>query len=1579
MPDPGIAPLPPIPAGQRDLQILASGGASTTQLVDYQNQKNEVLRAGGVQPGDIERYWGRTAAPSPAVQDAVSAHLTRSAATNNGNLDFLTDPVGSFSAMMGIDPKGVKQTLDAVADNFTNPAVSAWHGLEAQQSQNWQHALNPTVTDQVAPGPMAAVRAGATLYAAGGVVFSPLVGAIKTVGAPAGRAMGQAGVPLPHVDVDLKSPGSNIADPTQWKFDLRAATKAEAGQGYGDILTGVGAIVAGEGLVRGGPGVKPEASLPTMPENMRALAVDAMRRGEITNPADILQHGMDRSAITPAMQVTIPRGQDFVVSAQRLLPPGTSSDAVLRVTKNLQDAWASTGVRPEEAMRRAMTDGAYREEIVGQNIAGDPVMPQTNAAAPKPPMAFGQKPATPAAEAAPKPKGPDFSRHAPAAQATFVNSVDESMAMMQSLEGSPDLKGKPQVSRTGAVGRFQIEPSTARQYGLDPNQLSDPTYNAHAARVIVTDLYRRFNGNMEAMAIAYNDGPGRARSWLNQGVGSRLEAVRDNAQRGGWRYVKVAADRDETFLPRETQEYVARTRFKMGKGGEEAIKGAGGETGPDDYTPPPHAEVPADVEARQALDDETKAAAEQKAQEQRDEITTHAEEEPEGEKLTSGSIGAARVWDDAPVEQAYDEIGASIGQQDEAPVRGMSMYDRAITAIASRLQPAKVVDDLRKNLSGGAYNPEKEFSLLDAFRQAAHSDDRAKVAMGFNYAGVERGGVLVRDGDKGVKVMPDTATARGAFQQAIKDGGNPDSFMKWLIARRALALDSIGKDTPFNLMAAARIANDPAEAAKYTKAAAIWDEFTKGVREYAKASGRYSQAQIDGMEAADLGTWISFNRVTGQTVGVSRRGFTIGSPVKGLKGSVNGMVGDPLSNSLDNVNAMFRAADNNAATGKLISMVEADPQLAATLGIRKDRIAGAPDLTAVEKEMKALGLPEEQWEASHDAIATLMSERDKMGDNEFAYYRDGQKEVWTAAIPELIDMMKGATPIQAGGIIKLAQTIAHGVSGAVTALPDFAVKMFASHQLVQFINHPDSPIPFATGLHGLAKLMGADGMLEDVMANGGLGSSMRELDRDNHYDTMTSVLGETGWLDRVRNDIGNYKQAPSLAAAKQLGGTAILTPFRMMRAITERLDIGNRIGLSEAGKARGYDPLKAGAQASEYGIDYTNRGAAATVNMWSSMVPFMRAGLLYSEQGLKAVERNPAAYALSAAVAVSLPKMLLYGLNMIADDIPDGAPGAIPERDKYRNIPAWERLYFFITPPIAGQRLKLRMPDFAAYPFGALPEAAMMAMHEHNPAGFKDMITTFIHDFVPPLAPPAVQVPAEVATNTNLQTWQPLVSSSLSGAVGELQYTHATSEPAKAVARVLGPPMRAMDMGKGVSPIALDHIVQGWTDGPGTMILNALGAASGHPEPPMDIAKLPFASAFLLAHPEGGRAIDDFYAEKDKFDAWAASKTTLRHEVEAGDTSNLQGLGPDAVRFAAADARLKGVTVAMAKMRDAIYGIDQNKAYSDDEKRQHTNQILDQQMIPLAKAWTGAMRQAEEGKNPSAVANPQPSSDKFGF
>lgn len=73
------------------------------------------------------------------------------------------------------------------------------------------------------------------------------------------------------------------------------------------------------------------------------------------------------------------------------------------------------------------------------------------------------------------------------------------------------------TSPKGAVGRYQIMPSTAQLFGLDPNRLADPAYNRLAANLVLGELQQRYGNDRGAIAIAYNAGPQVADRWIKSG------------------------------------------------------------------------------------------------------------------------------------------------------------------------------------------------------------------------------------------------------------------------------------------------------------------------------------------------------------------------------------------------------------------------------------------------------------------------------------------------------------------------------------------------------------------------------------------------------------------------------------------------------------------------------------------------------------------------------------------------------------------------------------------------------------------------------------------------------------------------------------------------------------------------------------------------------------------------------------------------------------------------------------------------------------------------------------------------------
>jgi Transglycosylase SLT domain len=87
---------------------------------------------------------------------------------------------------------------------------------------------------------------------------------------------------------------------------------------------------------------------------------------------------------------------------------------------------------------------------------------------------------------------------------TRANAEGDLMGLVRDLERS----GDSAVSPKGAIGRYQITPDTARTYGRDPAQLTDPTYNAQTANLILRKLVAKYHGDIDKVLLAYHSGEG---------------------------------------------------------------------------------------------------------------------------------------------------------------------------------------------------------------------------------------------------------------------------------------------------------------------------------------------------------------------------------------------------------------------------------------------------------------------------------------------------------------------------------------------------------------------------------------------------------------------------------------------------------------------------------------------------------------------------------------------------------------------------------------------------------------------------------------------------------------------------------------------------------------------------------------------------------------------------------------------------------------------------------------------------------------------------------------------------------------
>lgn len=262
-----------------------------------------------------------------------------------------------------------------------------------------------------------------------------------------------------------------------------------------------------------------------------AFAPTVARATTFAATATGVQAGLDGKA---------PDLQDFGVAAvtalgmegaAHLAPTGklTLKPAGQTVNDNSQTIYRQTGIPPWQQAHDAKGDPVLDQEMKTQDVNGDPVTPKFNS----------QRP----------PEHPPFKASGSTGEegngewghAQVAAHVEELLPQIRGLERS----GDNAISPKGAVGRYQIEPGTARQYGFDPSKLTDPAYNETVARTVLGDLSRRFHGDTEAVLVAYNAGPGRAFRFIRDG-------------------------RDTSELPTETQNYLIHAGFG-GKGGKPPV------------------------------------------------------------------------------------------------------------------------------------------------------------------------------------------------------------------------------------------------------------------------------------------------------------------------------------------------------------------------------------------------------------------------------------------------------------------------------------------------------------------------------------------------------------------------------------------------------------------------------------------------------------------------------------------------------------------------------------------------------------------------------------------------------------------------------------------------------------------------------------------------------------------------------------------------------------------------------------------------------------------------------------------------
>lgn len=1156
MADVGVAETPPVPEGAQQYQKLIDGGFSAQEADAWKNDQTSRLLGGGFSPQEIAAYWGEKEPSSAALDAHHKANLSQITSPEQAQ-KVADDPLEMLAAgwqmsVGGLSGRGRKPDVVLPKDaGFVDKMLAGT--AETIGDFPWMVA-----------GALGGAAAGAAIPGAGETGIPEMVG-----GGAGAAALPQA---MREIMLDAYSRGEVH---TLHDFMVMA--------GKSLINTGKAALA---GAVAGGAG-----------GTVGGKVLSATGSNVLGSGANAVTQAATYTTTSAALEGRVPDAEDFVtgsILALGLTAAGkvaegrfAANEAGRRVQSNLQTIYKQTGIPPWEAVSKARTDPALRQEILAQDPAGEPVIPMLRREAPNEPEPYLKPPAlhvpneaheivnneglTPEqrvaavgqkaeAEAAERAKALEQGGEEEAGSG--VRLGQEMLPLVRSLEKSAD----DAVSPAGAIGRYQIMPGTARQYGFDPERLADPEYNRMVASHVLNDLWRRYNGDAAAVLVAYNAGPGVANKWL-------------------------ASGRDFEKLPLETQRYLAHAA-QIGRGGGL----------------PPASELVAE-EGNGAASPGVGGGGNRGG----------GNGGGGGGHLPGGEENPRLEGPEEGVKYATEVLNDKINDMVGEPPQRESLLNpaRNYRQWISELGPAREID---KMLVDQGFNKDRQLGLEDMFRQTYASDARVGYL-------VHRGGL-----DPITLKATDAPSVMKAVQQAREDGGNLNDWRNYMLTQRAVEKAAQGFETghPLTPEQQAQVLKDGAPL--YERATRTFNRAMDGVLEYGLRSGVFSEQQVAAMKH-DNPTYISFRRILGDNatapLKVKGKSFRVFEPVKRFEGDDRQIV-DPMLATIDNMHQIVRMADRNRAIGAAIALAEKHGIL-QDLGLKRlsERTVGeiAEPGSDVFKPYKLSDLnPAETYKP----FLAIRAQRGAFSPNRFTFIRDGKPEVWEAKDDALATLLRGAdSPGEASLVTKVFQSVAAMQRAGLVSSPDFPARVTLRHQITAFVADANSPPPFVTWLRGAMHALKADDVYWDWVGKGGAGTALADLDVKYVQRDMDAIFEKTGTWDAMWNTVRHPLQAAQILA--------------------ERIDAAGRIGYKMGAEAKGVEPIKAATMGRKAMLDYVEKGTLNFAQWWARSTPFMRPHFLGLKQFGEAITERPGATLAKAIMAVTIPQAVLYALNYFQD------------------------------------------------------------------------------------------------------------------------------------------------------------------------------------------------------------------------------------------------------------------------------------------------------------------------------------------
>jgi len=782
-----------------------------------------------------------------------------------------------------------------------------------------------------------------------------------------------------------------------------------------------------------------------------------------------------------------------------------------------------------------------------------------------------------------------------------------------------------------------------------------------------------------------------------------------------------------------------------------------------------------------------------------------------------------------------------------------------------------------------------------------------------------------------------------SLTKILKSVENPEILDAYLISRRAIEKNTLGKKTGFDIVAAEKVIKE--NKVKYDAAAKQVTEFSNNALQYAADAGILSKEQLANIKEANK-DYVPFKRIIedSDVPGTKRGGGKAGS-LKEFKGS-DREIQSPVTSIVENTIELIKMAEVNRPKLALVKLAESTE--GQTL-IVKVRTPVQEVIVKKEDVAKQLGISVEAAEA----VSTFKAISKDLAPNQFAVFRDGKRQVYETT-PELAAAISklGGDSASTNILFKLASGITTVKKFGITFTPDFILRNLFRDVLTASAFTKGKPLTPLDIVGAAGDIWKKNDTYFEWLKSGGANGAFLEMSDRYVKTNIQGLQRETNFLNSARN--------------------LVQKPVDAMRVAAELSEQSVRVAEFKKVRKAGGTLLEAGISSREITIDFQRVGAK--ISALNSITAFMNVSIQGLDRTVRAVKENPAGVATKSLAYITTPSVLLWWANK--DD------------PRYQEIPRWEKDLFWVIPtdnwkeatPEEAEGLpeylvrksgdkteinkgtiyRLPKPQELGIVFGSLPERVLEAFFTENPDSFKDFNDTMVSLVTPSFVPDAVAPAIEQYFNKSFFTGRDIIPQHLRDILPEYQFVEYTSETAKALGKLVATVDQTSDF---ASPMVLQNYIRSWGGSLGQYAvqladkaLEATGVAEDRVSPTSTLSDIPFVKAFVVRFPQSGsNSVQDFF---DNFGDNKKVIDTIRHLAKEGDFDNLEKeltLQRNQEKL----VNLDGIKEALTTQSKFIRLVHKNPELLPDEKRQMIDGMY-LMMTETAKQGNILMREVKE-------------------